>query len=169
VVFFSVSIFSVVTESNMLVNILNPIPACIVSSDKFIQNRNQGGIEMSTKQNLQIEGTNTLPTVLFSTEGKLKIEGKIIPDNALPFFEILFNWISDLDATKVEFDINIEYMNTSASMQLFKLLRTLEENCLIEELCVNWHYEEDDEDHYDTGQLFEEKLFRTKFIYCSFV
>lgn len=124
---------------------------------------------MSTKQNLQIEGTSSFPLVSFSTDGKLKMVGKIIPDNALPFFEILLNWISDLDASKVVFDINIEYMNTSASMQMFKLLRQLEENCRIEELCVNWHYEEDDEDHYETGLLFEEKLYRTKFIYCSFV
>ncbi len=124
---------------------------------------------MNTKQNLQIESTNSSPTVLFSTEGKLKIEGKIIPDNALPFFEILINWISDLDANKVVFDINIEYMNTSASMQMFKLLRKLEENCLIKELSVNWYYEEDDEDHFETGQLFEEKLYRTKFNYYSFV
>jgi hypothetical protein len=124
---------------------------------------------MNEKQNLQIEGTNSSPTVLFSTDGKLKIEGKIIPDNAIPFFTMLLNWISDLDARVVVFDINIEYMNTSASMQLFKLLRKLEENCLIEELTIIWHYEEDDEDHYETGQLFEERLQRTKFVYCSIV
>ena len=124
---------------------------------------------MDTKQNLEIEGTSSSPSVLFTVEGKLKMEGKIIPDNAMPFFEILINWISDLEARVVQFDVNIDYMNTSASMQMFKLLRKLEENCLIEELTVNWHYEEDDEDHYETGLLFEEKLYRTKFIYCSFV
>jgi len=124
---------------------------------------------MDTKQNLQIEGTGSSPSVMFTTEGKLKIEGKIIPDNAMPFFEVLLNWISDLDASSVVFDVNIEYMNTSASMQMFKLLRKLEENCLIEELKVNWYYEQDDEDHYETGQVFEEKLYRTKFNFCSLV
>jgi hypothetical protein len=123
---------------------------------------------MDTKQNLQIEGTHSSPAVFFAPDGKLKLEGKIIPDNAIPFFEVLLNWIDDLDVKKVEFDINIEYMNTSASMQLFKLLRKLEENCLIEDLSVNWHYEEDDEDHFETGQLFEEKLYRTKFNFYSF-
>ncbi|MGD2034266.1 MAG: DUF1987 domain-containing protein [Bacteroidales bacterium] len=124
---------------------------------------------MDIKQNLSIEGTSSSPSVLFTTDGKLEIEGKIIPDNALIFFDILFNWVSDLDVERVMFDINIEYMNTSASMQLFKLLRKLEENCLIEEIEVNWYYEEDDEDHYETGQVFEEKLRRTKFNYHSFV
>lgn len=124
---------------------------------------------MNIKQNLSIEGTSTSPTVLFTTEGKLIMEGKIIPDNALPFFDVLINWISDLSISSIVFDINIEYMNTSASMQMFKMLRKLEENCEIKELLVNWHYEEDDEDHYETGQIFEEKLYRTKFNYLSFV
>jgi len=124
---------------------------------------------MNTKQKLQIEGTSSSPSVLFTTDGKLKMEGKIIPDNALPFFEVLLNWISDLEAKNIVFDINIEYMNTSASMQMFKLLKKLESNCLIEELVVNWHYEEDDEDHYETGQLFEEKLYRIKLNFSSFV
>jgi hypothetical protein len=45
----------------------------------------------------------------------------------------------------------------------------LEENCSIHEITVNWHYEEDDEDHYDTGLMFEERLTRVKFNYLSFV
>ncbi len=124
---------------------------------------------MDTKQNLNIEGTSSLPAVSFTTEGRLKIEGKIIPDNALPFFQVLYNWVADLEIRSVVFDINIEYMNTSASMQMFKLLKQLEENCMIKDLVVNWYYEEDDEDHYETGLLFEEKLSRMKFNYCSFV
>ena len=88
-----------------------------------------------------------------------------MPDNASRFFEPLFEWVERLAAPKVVFDINMEYLNTSSSMQLFSLLRKLEENCLIEELTVNWHYEEDDEDHYDTGLFYEEKLSRTKFNY----
>ncbi len=117
--------------------------------------------------NFQMEGTSSSPLVLFTPEGKLKMEGKIISDNPLPFFEVLNEWVARLDCPGVVFDISIEYMNTSASMQLFKLLKQLEENCLIEELNVNWHYEEDDENHYETGQLFEEKLYRTKFNYFT--
>ncbi len=124
---------------------------------------------MDSKQNLSIEGTSSSPSVEFSTDGKLKMEGKIIPDNALPFFDVLQSWISDLDVSRIEFDINIEYMNTSASMQMFILLKKLEENCLIDELIVNWHYEEDDEDHLETGQVFDEKLGRIRFNYHSFV
>lgn len=124
---------------------------------------------MGSLENLQIEATKSSPSVIFNTSGILSIEGKAIPDNAITFFEPLFMWIDQLDSEDVVFDVNLEYMNTSASMQLFRLLRKLEENCLISNISVNWHYEEDDEDHYDTGLMFEERLHRIKFSYLSLV
>jgi len=54
-------------------------------------------------------------------------------------------------------------------MQLYLLLKSLAENSLIEELAVIWHYEEDDEDHLETGQVYEEKLSKIKFKYLSYV
>jgi hypothetical protein len=120
---------------------------------------------METLTDLKIEGTKSMPSVTFNINGYLKMEGRFIPDNAATMFEPLFEWIKRLNADKVIFDINLEYLNTSASMQLFSLLRRLEENCLIKELVVNWYYEADDEDHYDTGLFFQEKLIRIKFNY----
>ncbi len=124
---------------------------------------------MRTLKNLQIEGTKSAPAIAFDISGKLKIEGKARPDNAIILFEPLFMWIESLNSEKVVFDINLEYMNTSASMQLFGLLRKLEENCSIIDITVNWHYEEDDEDHYETGIMFEERLNRVNFSYYSYV
>lgn len=124
---------------------------------------------MKTLENLQLEATKSSPAVLFETSGRLKIEGKAIPDNAITFFEPLYMWIENLNSETVVFDIHLEYMNTSATMQLFGLLRKLEENCSILEISVNWHYEEDDEDHYETGLMFKERLNRVKFSYLSFV
>ena len=124
---------------------------------------------MKTLDNLQLEATKSSPSILFEKSGKLKIEGKAIPDNAITFFEPLFMWIQRLNSEDVDIDINLDYMNTSASMQLFGLLRKLDENCSIFKINVNWHYEEDDEDHYETGLMFEERLNRVKFNYYSFV
>jgi uncharacterized protein YkvS len=124
---------------------------------------------MRTLENLQLDATKSSPLVSFNTSGELKIEGKAIPDNAINFFDPLFMWIDKLNSENVVFDINLEYMNTSASMQLFGLLRKLEENCSIFDITVNWHYEADDEDHYETGLMFEERLNRVKFSFFSFV
>jgi hypothetical protein len=118
-------------------------------------------------ENLIIKGTQTSPTVAFSIDGKLKIQGRIITDNPVTAFQPLFDWISELKCNRVLFDIEIDYMNTSASMQLFCLLELLESNEVIETLKVNWHYEEDDEDHLETGHIFEQKLDRTEFTYIK--
>jgi hypothetical protein len=122
---------------------------------------------MGHLNNLLIEGSNSVPAISFNIDGHLKMEGRFIPDNALIIFEPLFEWIEHLEAEKVIFDINLEYLNTSSSMQLFSLLRKLEEKCEITELIINWYFEQDDEDHYDTGLFFEEKLYRAKFNYLE--
>ena len=111
--------------------------------------------------------TNTSPEVNFKIDGTLSISGKILTENAVLTFEPLFKWIDELTSTKIVFEINLEYLNTSATMQLFNLLRHLDTNCSFSEIVVNWHYDEDDEDHLETGELFSEKLYRTKFLYIE--
>ena len=115
--------------------------------------------------NLALEGTMISPTVLFKNDGNLLIEGRSLPDNAIKAFEPLFGWIDAVRAEKIKFSINLEYLNTSSSMQLFKLLKMLDENCEIKEIEVIWHYDEDDEEHFETGQIFAEQLGRTNFSY----
>ena len=115
--------------------------------------------------NLYIDATTTSPEVKFNSNGSLLLRGRVISDNAVRDFEPLFAWTDKLEIPKITFDIDLDYLNTSASMQLFALLRNLEKNCSIKDLVVNWFYEEDDEDHYETGLFFFEKLHRTKFNY----
>jgi hypothetical protein len=121
------------------------------------------------EEDIYIEGTNLLPAVIFLKEGSMKIEGRIVPDHVNSFFEPLMNWVSNLRCTKVIFDIDIEYMNTSASRQLFQLLKTLEDNAHILNIIVFWHYEEEDEEHYETGQILASKMRRIRFFYKSYV
>lgn len=116
-------------------------------------------------ENLIIKATNISPDVEFHPDGKLKIDGKIITENAVVTFEPIFKWIEQFEGNHIEFDIHLEYMNTSASMQLYSLLNKLDENCLISDLKVNWFYEEDDEEHLETGEMFADRLERTVFNY----
>ena len=118
-------------------------------------------------ENLSIRGTTTSPSVEFKTNGVLKIKGRILTENAAATFAPLFEWISNLKMEKVVFNIELDYMNTSASMKMFDLLNQLEKNEDIGQLKVNWYYEEDDEDHLDTGKLFEQKLDKTEFEYVK--
>jgi hypothetical protein len=119
-------------------------------------------------EDLIIEGTHSSPAVTFKKNGRLKIEGRSMSDNPVKAFGPMLAWIEKLEVENVVFDIYLDYLNTSSSLQLFNLLRMLDENEEILELTVNWHYEEDDEDHYETGIIYQEKLHRTKFNYLSF-
>jgi len=123
----------------------------------------------SSKEELHFKGSNILPTVIFNKEGALKIEGKIIPDNISSFFTPLRKWINDLTCSKVIFEINIEYMNTNASRELFHLLRALDENPAIQDIVVLWHYEEEDEEYYETGRSLATRFEKIKFNYISYV
>jgi hypothetical protein len=122
---------------------------------------------MNVQENLVIEGSKSSPSVDFQTNGYLKMEGRSMPDNAAMMFDPLIKWVENLKAEKVTFDIRLDYLNTSSSLQLFTILRLLDDNNEIKEFIVNWNYEEDDEDHYETGLIFQEKLNRAKFNYFS--
>ena len=116
-------------------------------------------------ENLIINGTKVSPAIVFQNDGKLRIEGKIITENAVLTFDPIFHWIKEFHGEHIEFDIILEYMNTSASMQLYSLLNKLDENNEIDDIKVNWFYEVDDEEHLETGELFEDRLERTEFNY----
>jgi hypothetical protein len=116
---------------------------------------------------LIIEGTNLLPTVIFTRIGLLKMEGRIISANIAPFFEPILEWINELDCPLVSFDINIDHMNSNASRKLFQLLEALENNPHVMHIQVSWSYEEDDEEYFEIGKLYAEKLPMIKFHYIG--
>ena len=120
-------------------------------------------------ENLIIKATNISPAFNFLVEGKLSIEGKVITENAVITFEPIFKWIESFTGDKIELDIKLEYMNTSASMQLYSLLNKIDEKDAIKKITVNWYYDEDDEEHLDTGELFEDRLERTEFNFIVIV
>ena len=126
-------------------------------------------LETGLQQEIFLEGTNTLPSVIFMREGSMSIEGRIIPDDVNSFFTPLIQWVKDLRCNKVILDIDIDYMSSNASSQLFRLLKALNDNIIVQNIIVFWHYEEEDDEHLDTGKIMAEKLNRIKFFYKSYV
>lgn len=116
-------------------------------------------------ENLIIHSTKVTPEILLKTNGDFMIKGRIITDNAITTFEPVFKWLSYFESTRVYFEINLDYLNTSASIHLFSILKQLEGNPNIEDIVVKWYYDIDDEDHLETGEFYEEKLERIKFEY----
>lgn len=109
-------------------------------------------------KDLQIAPTNNTPLIDFFSGGKLIFAGSAYPENAKEFFDPIIDWIVELDAETVDFDLIIEYINTSAAKKLLELLQKLEANSKIKTRKVNWFYQQWDEDSLETGQILSESL-----------
>jgi hypothetical protein len=116
-------------------------------------------------ENLQSESTQYLPLIDFSVNGRLKLEGRSIPEDVNKLFNPMIEFADQLSVSKVIFDIKLDYFNTASSKKILVLLKHLDGNANIEHIQVNWHFEEGDEDSVETAEIYEEFLERTDFNY----
>ncbi len=119
-------------------------------------------------QDLFIEGTDSLPSVGLKTNGKLKIEGRALPENAHQFFQPVIAWAKEFSHDNIQIDINLEYFNTSVSKQLLDFLKVVEDNPANKKITIVWHYEEGDDEMQESGEIYEELLPRSQFIYNQY-
>jgi len=104
-------------------------------------------------EDLIIERTIDTPKVEFLINGDLLFEGKSCPIAVTRFYDPLFKWIAKLKAEKVNFKINLEYINSASVKKILDLLKELDANRNVKEIVINWHYEEGDDDSLETGQI----------------
>ncbi len=107
-----------------------------------------------------IEGTPKTPSVKFdSKQGLIEIKGRSIPENSIEFYKPLVDWLEQYaaePAQKTNVNINLEYFNTSSSKCILDIFKKLEAIYKAKnEVIVNWHYEEDDEDMLEAGEDYE--------------
>lgn len=108
---------------------------------------------------LLIEATKKTPTVDFNNlTGELNIAGMSCSENALGFFNPLFDWISEYtkeakDVTTINF--KLKYYNTSSAKCILdildKLLVLKEYN---KQLVVNWYYDPNDDEMLESGENY---------------
>ena len=116
--------------------------------------------------NLLIESTKKTPEVFFSTDGRIKISGRSIPEDATKFYDDLYEWVyyyclEPSDTTTV--DIELEYFNSGSSKALLHILRALVDVAKHgHKLTINWYYEEGDDDIMERGEYYE-SILETKF------
>ena len=116
-------------------------------------------------KSLYYEPSNHSPLVDFNTNGCLLIEGRSVPEDVNRLFGPLIEFAAKLEAQDVVFDINLEYFNTATSKRMLELLKSLDANNTIRNLSINWHYETDDDDNFEMGQIYEECLSKARFFY----
>lgn len=80
-------------------------------------------------KSLLIEQTNKTPEIdLNHLSGELILSGKSIPENAAKIYEPVFNWINEyiLQAKPItNLRLSLEYFNTSSSIWISKILKSL--------------------------------------------
>ncbi|MCF6366306.1 MAG: DUF1987 domain-containing protein [Bacteroidales bacterium] len=104
-----------------------------------------------------------LPGIILDRDsGKFEISGKTCPEDAIEFYDPVFNWLDEYSQNPLEetvFDFRLTYFNTVSSKILMMIMLRLEE---ISEkgnnVKVRWFYPEDDEDLEEAGQDFENML-----------
>ena len=104
---------------------------------------------------LFIEETMGTPKVSFDPNGDFLIMGRSLPIDPVGFYNPVLSWIKSCPAKSINFDIRLDYLNTSSAKQLYNILILLIDNSVVNSLVINWYYEESDEDSYNTGREFE--------------
>ncbi len=108
--------------------------------------------------NLVLEKTQRTPEVVFQANGSLLIRGRSIPENSIEFYNPIFDWLDQYiqaPAPSTQFDVKLEYFNTSSAKCLVEIFRKLEKLPKAgTPVKVNWFYEEEDEDMQYSGKDF---------------
>jgi len=119
-------------------------------------------------QNIDIEATSSTPQVNFDQSGKLMMKGRSLIVNVNEFYNPLIEWISKLNAPVVRFTIDFDYFNSASSKQILEMLKLLDSNNNVKDFDVFWHFEKDDEDILEIGQIFEERLRKARFYFKEY-
>ncbi len=106
---------------------------------------------------LSLEGTEDTPGIhLDKAAGKLEISGRSLPEDATEFYKPVLDWLEEYARdpnTSTTFVFKLEYFNTASSKLILDVLYALED---INNVKVQWHFLEDDEDMEEAGQEFSE-------------
>jgi hypothetical protein len=100
---------------------------------------------------------NSTPKITFS-DGILKIEGRSLPEDANMYYASIVSKarqyvLNPLPSTTLIVDM--DYVNTSSSKCLVTLAKIL---ATAPNFNLEWHYEEDDEDIKELGEIFQSIL-----------
>jgi len=117
---------------------------------------------------LIIHETLKTPAITFKPDGELSLKGRSIPESVYKLYSPAISWLEELTAENVTFSINLEYINSASKVMLLEILRSIETNENIKNITINWYYDLDDEDHLETGKIFEESTSRSRFNFLAY-
>lgn len=106
---------------------------------------------------LVIEATEHTPGVDFNPQsGQLRLSGRSLPENALEFFDPVFDWLEDymkVAPAQTELHVDLDYLNSISQKMVVEILKNtkkLESDG--KKLSVWWYYDEEDEKMMEEGK-----------------
>jgi hypothetical protein len=118
-------------------------------------------------KSLLIEASKATPKIVFNPNGELFIYGRSLPEDPARFYRPVLKWIKECTCENITLNLKLEYLNTISSKQVYMLLCLINENSYVKSKSVNWHYEEGDDESYETGKEFE-NLTKIKFNFLEY-
>lgn len=106
-------------------------------------------------ENFKLEGTMTLPSVDFKTDGKLSITGRSIPEHPEKFYSPIDKWMADFlqtNPTSVHLLVHLDYLNTHSTECVLLLMKKLEAYSNQGNVAITWLFDEYDEDMETLGE-----------------
>jgi hypothetical protein len=113
-------------------------------------------------EELRLLATKNTPEIILNPEGRIKIKGRSIHENAIDFFVQVEDWITEYIKDPAEVttvDLNLEYFNSSSAKIFVHLLQKIGYVTLKHKKFVfNWYYEDGDDDILERGEFFSSVL-----------
>ena len=110
----------------------------------------------------ELESTRYTPKVLFDIKNKVfEISGDSRPEDTHTFYQVLIDWLKNLNSDSVKGDFKFkfafDYLNSSSSKFIFKLIKCLKD---LESdginFSIDWFYDEPDIDMKELGEEYTE-------------
>ena len=116
-------------------------------------------------KSLSIQKTDALPEVKFDVDtGIMHMEGMSYDEDALEFYKVLMQWLEQFSEdpslnNSLKVNLFLHYLDscsTKCMYEVLNLFKGIKEK--VDELEINWYYEEDEEDMEDMGIEYGEIL-----------
>jgi len=108
---------------------------------------------------INITGTHQIPEIILDkTNNKFELSGPSLPEDAIEFYKPILEWIDayiENPNERTEVTFKIDYYNTASSKMIFEIIKKFDMLYgLKQDVLINWHYPDDDEDMQEAGEDF---------------
>ena len=109
-------------------------------------------------EELRISATKNTPEIILNPDGKIKIKGRSIHENAAAFYAPVEEWVTAYihnPANVTSIDMALDYFNSASAKIFISILQKVTHVTLKhKKYVINWIYEEGDEDILERGEYF---------------